>query len=115
MEKRRLLGFEKSFKMYEKVLLPKRFLLGISKQEVPQNSLFVICERMGMQDDHLIALMDNLPDADVVHFGFEENESGCVYKVYLEYCAKYSSGNYGKQHSGEPFLLLHLNGTYLTQ
>jgi hypothetical protein len=103
MEQRELLGFEKSFKMSEKTLLANRFLLGVSRQEVPQNSLFVICERLGMQDDHLSALMDNLPGADIVHFGFEENEGGCVYKVYLEYCAKYRR----EQNAGEP-ILLHL-------
>lgn len=103
MEQRELLGFEKSFKMYEKTLLVNRFLLGIGRQQVPQNSLFVICERLGMQDDHLSALMHNLPSADVVHFGFEENEGGCVYKVYLEYCARYSR----EQNAGEP-VLLHL-------
>jgi hypothetical protein len=103
MEQRELLGFEKSFKMSEKTLLANRFLLGVSRQELPQNSLFVICERLGMPDDHLAALMDNLPGADVVHFGFEENEGGCIYKVYLEYCAKYSR----EQNADEP-VLLHL-------
>lgn len=106
MEKRRLLGFEKSFKMAENTLLDKRFLLGISKHDVPQDSLFAICERMGLQADYLSAFMDNLQNADIVHFGFEENESGCVYKVYLEYCAKYySQKDTNKNNTNEPFQL----------
>lgn len=107
MERRELLGFEKSFKMSEKTLLANRFLLGVSKREVPQNSLFVICERLGMQDDHLSALMDNLLNVDIVHFGFEENANGCVYKVYLEYCAKHSREQACQQNVGDP-VLLHL-------
>lgn len=106
VEKRKLLGFEKSFKMAENTLLANRFLLGISKHDVPQNSLLAICERMGLQDDYLSALSDNLQDADIIHFGFEENESGCVYKVYLEYCAKfYSQKNTSENNMNEPFLL----------
>jgi hypothetical protein len=78
--------------MSKQTLLFNRFLLGISKQQVPKNSLFVICERLGMEERHLDLLMDHLPNADVVHFGFEENESGCIYKVYLEFCANYRRG-----------------------
>jgi hypothetical protein len=96
MENRKLLGFEKSFKMSKQTLLSNRFLLGISKQQVPKNSLFVICEGLGMQECHLDLLMDNLPAADVVHFGFEENQNGCIYKVYLEYCVNYNRGKITK-------------------
>lgn len=100
MAQRKLLGFEKSFKIFSGALLPNRFLLGVSKAELPQNSLYVICERLAMPDDQLSMLTDSLRDADVVHFGFEENDGGCVYKVYLEYARKIAG-----DHAAEPMLL----------
>lgn len=57
-------GFERSFKVFDKTILANRFLLGVEKEETPPNSLLEICQQM------------NMPDANMVLFGFEEGERG---------------------------------------
>ena len=81
-------GFERSFKMSEKTLLGNRFLLGIGKEEIQQERLLDICQRMDMPDKYQEIFKQNLPDANMVLFGFEEGKRGCVYKVYLEFWEK---------------------------
>ena len=82
------LGLERSFKISEKELLSNRFLLGTSKSAIGQEShakILDICKRMDMPEDFLERCRVNLPDANYVHFGFEENVRTCIYKVYLEF------------------------------
>ena len=107
LSRRRLLGFEKSFKMSAETLLTDRFLVGIEKKEMPQNALFVVCERLGLRDDQLTLMMDNLSGARVVHFGFEGNGNECFYKVYLEYSVDTLQKNNTIKGAIDP-ILLHL-------
>lgn len=82
------IGIERSFKVFEKTILVNRFLLGFKKntiREKPHERILDICEQMGMPGDLLEAFERYLPDTDYIHFGFEENESACVYKAYLEF------------------------------
>ena len=82
------LGLERSFKISEKELLSNRFLLGTSKSAIGQDSharILDVCKRMDMPEDFLERCRENLPDANYVHFGFEENVRTCIYKVYLEF------------------------------
>ena len=82
------LGLERSFKISEKELLSNRFLLGTSKSAIGQESharILDVCKRMDMPEDFLETCWENLPDANYVHFGFEENVRTCIYKVYLEF------------------------------
>ena len=60
-----------------------------------------VCERLGMPAEYLHALLAELPQVNIVHFAFEEGNSGCSYKVYAEY------GDAFRRHgtSGEPVLL----------
>ena len=85
------LGLERSFKISQKALLYNRFLLGTSKSALgqePRARTLDICERMDMPEDFLETCRENLSDANYVHFGFEENERTCIYKVYLEFYEK---------------------------
>ena len=81
-------GYERSFKVFDKTILANRFLLGVEKEETPPNSLLEICQQMNMPDGYQEIFKQNLPDANMVLFGFEEGEKGCVYKVYLEFWEK---------------------------
>ncbi len=85
------IGFEPSFKISENVLLENRFLLGMNKSAIgqrPHERILDICERLEMPEDLLEIFREKLPDANYVHFGFEENEKACIYKVYLEFTSK---------------------------
>lgn len=81
-------GFERSFKIVNADLLENRFLLGVSKKALGQradNRLAEICSLMGMPKTLLAVFSQHLPQANYVHFGFEQNEQSAVYKVYLEF------------------------------
>lgn len=83
--------FERSFKVFEKTILANRFLLGFKKdtvREKPHEKVREICMRMNMPADLLEVFERHIPDADYIHFGFEENERTCIYKVYLEFYEK---------------------------
>jgi hypothetical protein len=100
-------GYERSFKMAENTLLGNRFLLGIDKEEKIQEKLLDICKQMDMPKKYLVAFQENLSDANLVLFGFEENERSCVYKVYLEFWEKLKNKLQSKPNKTEP-VLLHL-------
>ena len=79
--------FEHSFKLFEKTLLVNRFLISINKNKIkrnPHEKILDICERIDMPETFLEAFKGPLFDANVVHFGFEENENACVYEVHLD-------------------------------
>lgn len=80
-----LMGSDQSFKVTEHALLGHRFLFGILKSQVDANRLWNIWERLAMPREYGVEIAKHFADANVIHFGFEENESGCVYKVYLEF------------------------------
>jgi len=100
-----LAGFDRSFKMTDKLLLGHRFLLGVRKEQIGADRLWGICAGMGMPGEYAAAFADALPNANTVHFGFEENEHGCVYKVYLEFWARLNEHIRSNETGGA---LLHL-------
>jgi len=81
-------GHEQSVKLLAGTLLVNRFLLTINKNALAAQSrterILDICRQMGMPADFLKAFAENLPESDIVHFGFEEDRTHNVYKVYLE-------------------------------
>ncbi len=82
------MGFERSFKVMNAVLLNNRFLLGVSKKWIEQRAderLTETCSLMGMPKTLLDIFKHYLPQGNYVHFGFEQNEKTAVYKVYLEF------------------------------
>jgi hypothetical protein len=93
-------GVEKSFKMAEGSLLADRYLIGIHKADIGPAALFSICERMGMPEKYLSAFKENAQLANAIHFGFEANGSGGIYKVYLEFAARLAGSS--------PVVLLHV-------
>jgi hypothetical protein len=80
-----LMGSDQSFKVTENALLGHRFLFGILKSQIDANILQRICDRLAMPREYRAEFAKHFADANVIHFGFEENENGCVYKVYLEF------------------------------
>ncbi len=78
------LGSERSFKVFKGIILTDRFLLSAPAGAVPREKILDVCRRLGLPDPFWAPLLQNLPDAKFVHFGFEDNEKSSVYKVYLE-------------------------------
>jgi hypothetical protein len=105
------IGFEKSFKIFEKTLLANRFLLGMSKKEFASREdeeIVRICERLAMPGRLLDLCKEHLGDANYIHFGFEEDLSSCMFKVYLEFWETINNElNDGTRSFEEP-QLLHL-------
>jgi hypothetical protein len=86
-----------------------RFLLAISKTRIAEEKrhrkIIGICRRMGMPDEFLEAFKKNLPEADTVDFGFEENKRNCVYKVYLDFLSKWKRKAAGTLGECDPFVM----------
>ena len=101
-------GYERSFKVSEKTLLENRFLLGFNKSSIkqdPHGRILQICESMEMPDSFMEDFSEKLSEANYVHFGFEENERTCIYKVYLEFYDKIQEEIKNQPNESEDFLL----------
>ena len=85
LAQRPVLGYEQSFKMGPRSLLVNRFLLGIAKQHFPGHSLAMLCERLNLPDLQFEILLNQLPAATIIHFGYEQTQHSCLYKLYLEF------------------------------
>jgi hypothetical protein len=81
-------ALERSFKVLRGSLLTNRILLSLRRNSVPRERMLAACRDLGLPDLFWETLLQNLPDTGLVHFGFEENEKGSVYKVYLELSLK---------------------------
>jgi Protein of unknown function (DUF3467) len=101
-------GFERSFKISEKALLGNRFLFTMSKHAIrqdPHGRILNICRRMDMPKKLLEVYDENLPSANYVHFGFEEDEKSYVYKAYLEFWTDWENEIKNKPNRFDPFLV----------
>jgi tryptophan halogenase len=84
-------GFERSFRLSPQGLRANRFLLGFRKHRLggtADQQILNICERLDMPQTLLERYRAELPDAQYVHFGFEQGESSCLFKAYLEFHEK---------------------------
>ncbi|HIK07653.1 MAG TPA: hypothetical protein IGS40_23690 [Trichormus sp. M33_DOE_039] len=80
-------GYEQSLRIRQRILLTNRFLLSISKTSLQDNAhrrILDLCSSLAMPDEFLALSKQHLDLTRFVHFGFEENHSKCLYKVYLE-------------------------------
>ncbi|OGL00542.1 MAG: hypothetical protein A3I14_00060 [Candidatus Rokubacteria bacterium RIFCSPLOWO2_02_FULL_73_56] len=79
---------ERSFKMFERTLLANRFLWGFKRDSLSEDAggrLLAICERLRMPERFVAAFRENIFQANIVFFGFEESERTQRYKAYLEF------------------------------
>ncbi len=101
-------GLEHSLKILDKTMLDNRFLLGFSKKEIEGNAqerIIHICMRLGMPPDLLETFRLCLIDANYVHFGFEEDATTCLYKVYVEFWESIRQEIQSSRNAARPFLL----------
>ena len=82
-------GYERSFKLSFQSILSNRYILGISTGDITRKQLIEACSQLNMPPSLLEQLIEGLPDANTIIFGFEDSEQkGSIYKVYLEYWDK---------------------------
>jgi hypothetical protein len=93
---------ERSIRFCRGRLLTHRFLLTLTKANILQADARIldVCREIAMPEALWETARQQLYLARFVHFGFEENESECLYKVYLEFDRARVTG-------GDP-VLLHL-------
>ncbi len=102
------IGIERSFKMFRRTLLANRFLLGFKQTEIqgnPHKRILDICERIDMPGKYLEIFRQNLPEANIVLFGFEENEETSLYKAYLEFGGRFEKVIGDNPDRPAPFLI----------
>ena len=101
-------GYERSFKLLAGRVLANRYLLGINTDELPYPKMLGICDRLEMPSAYRDAFAAHVADANLVFLGFEDNEeSGCVYRLYLEFWDKRQKDIQATTNRTEP-VLLHL-------
>lgn len=69
-------------------LLANRYLLGISLKDTTSQVLFEIFHKLKMPESLFAKFQQNLPEANLVFLGFEDDEADGSYRVYLEYWDK---------------------------
>ncbi len=97
----------RSFKIFEKTMLGNRFLLTIAKNDIrqkPNEAILEICERTNMPAELWDASEHYVKDAHYVHFGFEEGERNCIYRVYLEFWTTWENEIDKRPGRSDPFL-----------
>jgi hypothetical protein len=100
-------GFERSFKASEKILLGNRFLLAFEPKSIRQNpheKILDVGGRMSMPKQFLDTFEQNLPEATMVGFGIEEDEATCVVKAYLEFKNRYKEAMRKKPNQRDPYV-----------
>jgi len=85
------LAWEPSVRFCRNAILPNRFLLTFAKKAIQHNSeetILTLCRRLQMPEVFFGTARQSLPLAKLIHFGFEENETSSLYKMYLEFDPK---------------------------
>jgi hypothetical protein len=95
-----------SFKMHPRTLAPNRYLMTLAKARMGEDAdarILEVCRGMAMPAELLAPFAERLKPAHYVHFGFEQAERSCLYKVYMEYWTTWREELEVKRRS-EPFV-----------
>jgi len=99
---------ERSFKMFEHTLLTNRFLWGLKRDSLSERAgetLLDVCRQLAMPDQYLAAFRQNIYKANILFFGFEENERTCRYKAYLEFGGRLAKARAENLDTSDPLLV----------
>lgn len=100
-------GYERSFKMLDNRLFANRYLLGVETKHLTRDRMLDVCGKLNMPQAYADSLAEHFAEANLVFLGFEDNETGCIYKVYLEFWDKVRKDIQSKRDKMEP-VMLHL-------
>ena len=82
-------GHERSIKVSNNVILDQRFLVSFPKSVLGRNPwglLHPLSKRLNIPDVYVDLIQAQLPDADMIHLGFEEPNT---VKLYLEFADEF--------------------------
>lgn len=99
------IGFERSFKVFDKTLLADRFLMGFLRKSIrrrPNECVLDICRKIDMPLNFQEKFREDLSAANIVLFGFERNEKSRIYKAYLEFTDKIEASLQKNPEAPEP-------------
>jgi hypothetical protein len=104
-------GYERSIKLRDQGLFGNRFLLTVGRDDLGANAadrVLDVCRGLEMSREFLEAAARLLPAANMIHFGFEEEQPGRdYYKLYLENEAAFTRALSLPPPGPEPFVLHH--------
>ncbi len=83
-------GFERSVKFSERQMLDDRFLMTVHKASLgksPEHRLRKLCQQLNAPTDTFEAILALLPEADIVHLGFEAESEARLCKLYVEFAS----------------------------
>ncbi len=99
-------GYERSFKMFAGRVLANRYLLGIDTDNLTSEQILGVCRRLDMPTQYRESFAAHLAEANLVFLGFEDNEeAGCVYRMYLEFWKKIERDTRDRPEDTKPSLL----------
>lgn len=101
-------GRERSLKIDTRGVFTNRFLLGIRKSRIsgdPDARLLDLCDLLGMPASAMSRYRSELPDAQYVHFGFEDSGGAPVVKAYLEFFEHVDARMRTEQHRQSRYLI----------
>ena len=78
---------ERSFRMTRDALSANRMLLSVGRERLGADAaarVREVCERLGMPEALRASVPQLVDEARCVHFGFEADAAGALYKVYFE-------------------------------
>ena len=78
-------GIEGSYKMSRQSLLSNRLMIGLSRSSIEDDAILAILHSLNAPAELLKEIVPSLPPANLVLFGFEDGDTHCLYKFYLEY------------------------------
>ncbi|GAA4652683.1 hypothetical protein GCM10023116_49670 [Kistimonas scapharcae] len=84
-------GFERSVKFSERQMLDDRFLMTVHKASLgknPEHTLLKLCQQLNVPMDIVESILALLPEADIVHLGFEAESETRLCKLYVEFASK---------------------------
>jgi hypothetical protein len=83
-------GYERSFKLLKNSLLSNRHLISIGNLGTNHTDMVLeVCRKLQIPEDFLDSAKSALDHSDLIHFGFEEEDDSCIYKVYFEFSQSY--------------------------
>lgn len=101
-------GVERSTKLAAGEVLDERFLLTLHKNALgadPLARLLYIGNRFHLPEAFADSIADGLPEANIIHLGFEGGGKGAVCKIYLEFAEDFPARREAAAKAGETMLL----------
>lgn len=98
-------GFEQSIKIIKGLLIQNRCLFSMHKNSFGISPFLKVSEiltSLNMPDIFYAEVERELPNADIIHLGYERQSDKIIYKLYLEYSTNFRVASKNQQFSSDP-------------